>query len=129
MYFQSYGLNVSVIEERHLNLKKTTDFLVKEEEERRKKSQIQSEGGSYLEMEETQKGARETRRRGDRLGDKESSKQRSPFFLSLLRKAIEFAPPWAHPLSGFQSICIAQLWWLLSSWTEERQTECLDWRR
>lgn len=50
--------------------KKTgTDFFVKEEEERRKKSQMQqNEGGSYLEMEETQKGARETRRRGDRVG-------------------------------------------------------------
>ena len=71
MYFQSYGLNVSVIEERHLNKKKKTgtDFFVKEEEERRKKSQMQqNEGGSYLEMEETQKGARETRRRGDRVG-------------------------------------------------------------
>ena len=36
MYFQSYGLNVSVIEERHLNKKKKktgTDFFVKEEEE------------------------------------------------------------------------------------------------
>lgn len=34
MHFQSYGLNVSVIEERHLNQKKKkrTDFLFKKEE-------------------------------------------------------------------------------------------------
>lgn len=68
--------------------KRRTDFFVKEEEERRKKSQMQqSERGSYLEMEETQKGARETRRRGDRVGwQGVFLKQRSPFFLSLLRK-------------------------------------------
>ena len=79
MHFQSYGLNVSVIEERHRNknLKKKkegTDFFFKEEEERRKKSQMQqNEGASYLEMEEIQKGARETRRGEIGLGDKESS--------------------------------------------------------
>ena len=59
-----------------------------------------------------------------------------------VESAIESAPPWAHPLSGFQSICIAQPLVFLSLWDRGKtdrmpglaeamhaREACEDWRK
>lgn len=62
----------------------------------------QNEGGSYLEMEEIQKGERETRRKADKAGwQGVFLKQCSPFCLSLLWKV-----PWSLPPMGTPTIKI-----------------------
>lgn len=76
MHFQSYGLNVSVIEERHLNQKKKTgtDFFFKKGEERRKNPKCNKVKEEVIWKWRKYKNGERRQGEGEiRLGDKQSS--------------------------------------------------------
>ena len=103
----------------------------------------QNEGGSCLEMRKYERGQGERWRRGDRVGWQGAFlKQSSPSACPCCGKCHGACSPWARPLSGFQSVCLAQPLAFPSLW-DRRKTDrmhgleeamhareaCKDWRK